>query len=184
MSYYEKHCQEYIDSTFSLSLEEEYSFLAPYLKENGSILDVGFGSARDMLYFKKCGYRVYGIDVVDGFINHAKELGLDVEYGDLRTYVPKEKVDCIFLNAVLLHLPREEICPAIQRLMGFLNDKGILFLSMKYSEKEDGFDEKERYFTYFHKEDLDTFPFVVKDYKISQDSQRNDTQWISIILEK
>ncbi len=184
MKYYSKHYKEYIDSTFSLSLEEEYSFLTPYLKENASILDVGFGSARDMLYFQKHGYRVFGIDVVEGFILHARELGLNVEYGDLNTYKPKEKVDCIFLSAVLLHLQREKIIPTIERFMNFLNDNGIVFLSMKYSEKEDGFDEKGRYYTYFHKADLDSFPFEIKDYKISQDSQRKDTQWIFFILEK
>lgn len=184
MKYYSEHYKEYIDSTFPLSLKEEYSFLITHLKEKASILDIGFGSARDMLYFKKCGYHVYGIEVVDGFINHAKELGLDVEYGDLRTYVPKEKVDCIFLNAVLLHLQRNEIYPAIRRLMGFLNDGGILFFSMKYSEKEDGYDEIGRYFTYFHKKDLETLPFRVIDYKINPDSQRKDTEWIDVILRK
>lgn len=184
MKYYNEHAQEYIDSTFPISLEEEYFFLTPYLKKGASILDIGFGSARDMLYFKKEGYHVSGIEVVDAFIVHAKELGLDVEYGDLRTYVPKEKVDCIFLNAVLLHLHRKEILPTIKRLLTFLNDDGVLFFSMKYSQKEDGLDDKGRYFTYFHKEDLDNFPFPIKDYKISPDSQRKETMWIDIILGK
>lgn len=184
MKYYNEHSQEYIDSTFSLSLEEEFSFLTKYLKDGASILDIGFGSARDMLYFKKQGYRVSGIEVVDAFLNHAKELGLDVEYGDVTTYIPKKKVDCIFLNAVLLHLPREEIYPTIKRLLSFLNDDGILFFSMKYSQKEDGYDEKGRYFTYFHKEDLENIPFPIKECKISPDSQRKDTVWIDVILEK
>ena len=72
MKYYSEHYKEYIDSTFPLSLKEEYSFLITHLKEKASILDIGFGSARDMLYFKKCGYHVYGIEVVMALLTMQK----------------------------------------------------------------------------------------------------------------
>ena len=43
--------------------------------------------------------------------------------------------------------------------MTHLEKDGILFLSMKYSEKEDGYDEKGIYFTYFHQRDISALPF-------------------------
>ena len=44
------------------------------------ILDIGFGSGRDSLYFKNKGFNVYSIDNVKEFCDYAKSLGLDNVY--------------------------------------------------------------------------------------------------------
>lgn len=184
MKYYQEHCNEYIESTIHVDMKDKYDMIEKYLHKGDRILDVGFGSARDMLYFASKGYQVSGIDTEEGFINHARSLHLNVEKQDVRTYESNESFHLIYCSASLLHLKREEILVTIRRLMKHLEKDGILFLSMKYTAKEDGYDEKGRYFTYFHEQDLKTFPFTILEKSITDDATRSDLKWINLILEK
>ena len=52
MNYYNKHAKEYINKTKDVDMKEYYEVFESYLKPNSKILDVGFGSGRDSLYFK------------------------------------------------------------------------------------------------------------------------------------
>lgn len=182
MKYYKEHYQEYIESTLSNDMIDNYQMVEKYLHKGDCILDVGFGSARDMLYFQNQGYQVYGIDIEDGFISHAKSLHLNVEKQDIRTYKSDERFHLIYCSASLLHLKRDEIIPTIKRLMTHLEKDGIFFLSVKYSEKEDGYDEKGRYFTYFHQRDIDALPFRYIEETITEDKNRENLKWINLVL--
>ena len=66
--------------------------------------------------------------------------------------------------------------------MTHLEKDGILFLSMKYSEKEDGYDEKGRYFTYFHQRDISVLPFRCIEKTITEDKSRENLKWINLVL--
>lgn len=182
MKYYKEHYQEYIESTITNDMIDNYQMVEKYLHKGDRILDVGFGSARDMLYFQNQGYQVYGIDIEDGFISHAKSLHLNVEKQDIRTYESDKRFHLIYCSASLLHLKRDEIIPTIKRLMTHLEKDGIFFLSMKYSEKEDGYDEKGRYFTYFHQRDISALPFRCIEQTITEDKNRENLKWINLVL--
>ena len=52
MKYYKEHYQEYIESTITNDVKDNYQMVEKYLHKGDRILDVGFGSARDMLYFQ------------------------------------------------------------------------------------------------------------------------------------
>ena len=136
MSYYSEHAQEYIDSTFGADMSEAYAMFEPYLPKGGSVLDVGFGSARDMLYFSKRGYEVHGIDPEIAFVGHAKSLGLEAEVGDVLTYKTDKRYDGIWACASLLHPKADQLRDAIGKLLYILKDKGVLFISMKEGNSE------------------------------------------------
>ena len=95
MKYYKEHYQEYIESTITNDMKDNYQMVEKYLHKGDRILDVGFGSARDMLYFQDKDYQVFGIDIEDGFIAHAISLHLKVEKQDIRTYESDEKFHLI-----------------------------------------------------------------------------------------
>lgn len=144
MNYYAEHAEEYIISTLHADLSECYAMFEPYLPHNGRILDAGFGSGRDMLYFKSKGYEVHGIDVEPKFVEHARALGLkNVEVADVLQYAPMMKFDGIWACASLLHLPLNKLDEAIKKLLSMLNKGGALFVSMKEGSFE-GVDEKGR----------------------------------------
>ena len=51
-NFYTLNPQEYIKATFQADMSNEYRFYLHHLKPQGRILEIGFGSARDLLYFK------------------------------------------------------------------------------------------------------------------------------------
>lgn len=181
MTYYSKHAKEYIESTIHADMSKEYQMVERYLQKGDAILDVGFGSARDMLYFQSKGYRVEGIDPEIEFVNHAKDLGLNVKVGDIRSFSSDKKFKLIWCCASLLHLKREEIFKTIDRLISCLDDDGILFVSMKYSLQEDGIDDKGRYFTYFSDKDISLLPNVIET-SIKDDPTRDDVRWVNVVM--
>ena len=143
MSYYSEFGEEYIQSTLHANMEEAYALFEPFLKENATLLDVGFGSARDMLHFREKGYEVYGIDVESLFVSHALELGLNAEIGNALDYKTDKRFDGIWACASLLHLPKKDLGKAIDNLLSLLRENGVLFISMKEGDFE-GVDEKGR----------------------------------------
>ena len=77
--YYTKNAKAYEEETRNADRSSVYSFLRPYLpKGKLSVLDVGFGSGRDRLYFKSLGYDVEGIDTSLPFVIDAKKKDLPV----------------------------------------------------------------------------------------------------------
>jgi SAM-dependent methyltransferase len=81
--YYEENCREYNEATVAI---DPSSFLAPLLariEPPATILDVGCGSGRDMLWFKERGFRVTGFERSSGLAELArKHSGCPVTEGD------------------------------------------------------------------------------------------------------
>ena len=178
MSYYSKHAEEYIESTMGIDMSSWYAMLEPYLPLGGSILDVGLGSGRDMLHFKKKGYDVFGIDIEEAFVEHAKSLGLSAQIGDIRTYQTSKRFDGIWANACLVHLAKEQVQPAIRHLLSLLKPGGVLFVSMKKGENFE-VDELGRPMLYV---DESIFkPFDVVKMTFAKDASRPLT-WIQVII--
>ena len=180
MSYYALHGKEYIESTLDTNMNEVYMFFEPYIKEGGSILDVGFGSGRDMLHFKRMGYEVSGIDQEQVFVEHGLALGLDVSIGDLLTYESNKRYDGIWANASLVHLSLEDFYKAIHHLLSLLNDDGVLFVSMKLGSSFE-IDELGRPMLYVDESAFSEFNLV--ESKRTLDATRPIT-WVNVILKK
>ena len=97
-----------ISSTQNVDMTEHYNRFLPYLSQGAKILDIGFGSGRDMLYFVSKGYNAFGSDNVREFAYNAKENGLKVELCDFHNLPYVEFFDGIWACASLLHIKRKE----------------------------------------------------------------------------
>ena len=128
--YYSSNCTEYIASTQNVDMSEHYNRFLPYLSQGAKILDIGFGSGRDMLYFASKGYKVFGIDNVSAFVNKATENGLNVELCDSHNLPFVESFDGIWACASLLHSYNLPL--AFENLYKSLKVGGYIYLSMKY----------------------------------------------------
>ena len=79
MKYYSEHSQEYIENTKDANMKNLYSFFERYIPSNAQkIMDLGFGSGRDSLYFKSKGYEVLSLDPTLEFCEYGKSIGLNV----------------------------------------------------------------------------------------------------------
>ena len=137
MDYYKDHAKEFIENTVNCDMSEQYRFFESRLKCKGTILDIGFGSGRDSLYFKSKGYEVYAIDPEEKFVKHAKEIGLKNIY-----QIKAEEID--FVNtfdgvwacASLLHVPSKELPSVLTKCARALKKDGIMYVSFKYGNFE------------------------------------------------
>ncbi len=181
-NYYEQHASEYIASTIDTDMSISYTMVRKYIPVGGRILDVGFGSARDMIHFRKNGYQVSGIDACDSFVKHAISLGFEAKKADIVSYDTDVKYDLIWCCASFLHLKREDVFSSVKKYLSFLKKNGILFLSMKFIDIDDGYDEKGRYFTYFNDADIKRLKEYTKEISFTKDKNRDDLLWVNLIL--
>lgn len=190
MRYYKVHSNDYIYKTYNCDLSKLYSLFIKYLPINTKkILDIGFGSARDMLYFKSNGYDVYGIDSEVSFCDYAKRMGLDnVECIKVQDIAYYHEFDAIWACASLLHVNKNELNEVFKKCDNALVNNGIMYCSFKYGDFE-GI-RNERYFIYLTEDSFTQYikntDFEVLEIAITNDvrEERKDERWLNVILKK
>ncbi len=130
-----------------LDLPFEYSRYRPLRIElfaglNGTILDAGVGTGRNMPYYPK-GSKVVGIDLSPAMLARAKRrrdrLGLEValeEMDVLHTSFPDHGFDVVVATFLFCVLPPEHQAPALRELARICKPGGqIRILKYTYSEQ-------------------------------------------------
>ncbi len=110
------------------------------------ILDLGCGPGRDLQAFTKLGHRAIGLDGTPRFVEMAKaDSGCEVWHQDfLHLQLPDGYFDGIFANAVLFHVPKQELPRVLGELFAALKPGGALFTSNPRGENDEGW-KGERY---------------------------------------
>ncbi len=182
--YYSTNYKEYLSTTQNVDMTEHYSRFLPHLSKGAKILDIGFGSGRDMLYFESKGYNVVGIDNVSEFVENAKANGLNVELCDFHNLPYVEIFDGIWACASLLH--SNNLPLAFNNLYKALKVGGYVYLSMKYGNGTNI--ENDRFFQYIDEEKLkdlckNSNLSIVEIYN-SEDLLKRNNGWINAVLTK
>lgn len=187
MNYYDENAKSFIDNTFQCDMSYLYSQFEKYVK-GGSLLDIGFGSGRDMIYFQNKGYDVYGIDPSKKMCEHAKTIGLNNVYCmSVLDISFSNKFDCIWACASLLHIPSFSLSKALDRCYRALKKEGVMYCSFKYGTFEG--ERGNRFYLDMDEEKLSSYipnsGFTLLKTFITEDvRQDNRTKWINILLKK
>ena len=92
-------------------------------------LEIGVGEGYILIEAMKRGWHPTGIDVYDNRIPEAKSEKTTFLVGDfLKTNIPKESYDCIYLDSVLEHVPDPQAY--IRKLYKILKSNGLIYLSI------------------------------------------------------
>ena len=182
--HYSNNANEYISSTQSVDMYEHYRRFLPYLPDGAKILDVGFGSGRDMLFFASKGYNVVGVDNVPEFVDNAKSKGLNVHLCDFHKLPYAEQFDGICACASLLH--SNDLPCAFRNIAKALKVGGHIYLSMKYGSGTSV--ENGRFFHYIDQQKLRQLCdlsqlHIVEIYK-SDDLLNRNNGWLNAVLTK
>jgi SAM-dependent methyltransferase len=104
------------------------------------LLDVGCGPGRDLKTFSGLGHRAVGLDGTQRFVEMAREdAGCEVWHQDfLALDLPDARFDGIFANAVLFHIPAQELPRVLKELRATLKPRGVLFCSNPRGTNEEG----------------------------------------------
>ena len=81
------------------------------IKKKEKILDIGCGVGYTMAVFSSLGYRVEGVDLMQGMIDKAKKNGFNVKQADMRNLkkvIKKESYDILISISALQWVKKEE----------------------------------------------------------------------------
>ncbi|MDP2693084.1 MAG: class I SAM-dependent methyltransferase, partial [bacterium] len=104
---------------------------ASYLKQGESVLDVGCASGMKSGYLTKKGFVVTGVDFSDKMIELAQKRMPSRFFFVRDINEPlnlKSKFDGIFAQAVLLHIPKNNIKKALGNLLELLKPNGYIYI--------------------------------------------------------
>ena len=185
--YYNKYAKDYIKNTLNIDMSFVYKEFLKSIKQGGKILDIGFGSGIDSLYFE-LNYEVVSIDNAISFVNVGeKKLKGEVLLLDSRDITYDSYFDGIFASASLLHLKKDELKNVFDSCYKALKPSSTMYVSFKEGNFEG--EVGGRYFTYLTSK---TFASIIKDtgfyisniYYSFDKRENNNDKWMNIFLSK
>ena len=104
------------------------------------LLDFGCGPGRDLRTFKAIGHRVIGLEGSPQLASMARaNSGCEVlEQSFLELNLPSSHFDGVFANAVLFHVPGQELPRILRELHATLKPGGVLFSSNPRGTGQEG----------------------------------------------
>jgi SAM-dependent methyltransferase len=165
------------------------------LSKDSKILDVGCGGGIKTKYINDKGYQVKGIDFSEKMVDIAKRDNPNVDFELLDMYdvdTLKDKFDGIFVQASLLHIPKNRVVEVLTKMKSVLNSNGLIYIAVK-GMRDDGIQEDtkvendygyeyERFFSYFTMDELKKY-FRELDMEVIWEGENipTATKWIQII---
>lgn len=155
---YDQIARDFAERVWGIRLDHEFDAFAALLPPGALVLDLGCGPGRDTALLRERGYRVIGIDLSMGMLREAlRRARPGFACADMRRIpVPDACFDGVWLNAALLHLPREDVPRTLDEVRRALHAGGALFVAVKHGTGE-GWSDWEghaRFFTYFQPDEL------------------------------
>jgi SAM-dependent methyltransferase len=135
LRHYAEHAREYA-KRYESTPSPFASRLASSFVAGGRLLDVGFGSGRDLAALLAAGYEAFGVEPVEALRAEAlaahPELAGRIDAGALPLLGRPfgGEFDGVLCSAVLMHLPDEALFDAAYALRAVLRVHGRLLLSV------------------------------------------------------
>jgi len=187
--YYSRYAKDYHAETFAIDPTPFLQPITRFVKPPAKILDIGCASGRDLLWFKKRGYSVLGLERVPAFVEMARNnvscevIEADFQFFDFKTL----SVDAAVLIGALVHLDRYKFVDALKRISQSVRQTGFLLLSIKAGA---GFESREngRIFYLWDDEEIrsvfDGLGLGVKDYSQTASQLGTSEKWLAYILQR
>ncbi len=124
----QQHDKEFFDGRWNTMYQTFKDFFSNI--EGKSLFDIGFGFAQALIFFKKKGLEVSGIEPSPEGVDYAKSEGLKVYQGGIEEFdIVENRYDIVTMNNVLEHLrnPYDVIVNIREKL---LKDNGLLVIDV------------------------------------------------------
>lgn len=142
LSHYTEHARDFWEGTRDHDVRQNIDALLGAIESPPpfELLDFGCGPGRDLKTFRDLGHRVTGLEGSPPLAHMARTYsGCPVlEQNFLELDLPAARFDGVFANAVLFHIPRQELPRVLRELQAALKPNGVLFCSNPRGARQEG----------------------------------------------
>jgi SAM-dependent methyltransferase len=107
----------------------------------GPTADIGCGSGRDVAWLSANGFPAVGYDLSAGLLAQARARYPKLAFHSAALPALDGIADASFANVlcetVIMHLPRDDLAPAVRRLLAILAPGGVLYVSWRVTRGVD-----------------------------------------------
>lgn len=157
IAHYNRHADDFWHGTRGHDVSQNIAALLQHIEADPpfTILDLGCGPGRDLMAFAALGHVAVGLEGAPRLAAMARaHSGCEVWQQDFLTLdLPRRRFDGVFANAVLFHIPSQELPGVLRQLRSTLKDGGVLLSSNPHGHNEEGW-SGDRYGAYY---DLETW---------------------------
>ncbi len=132
-NYYENNHQEYFNSTVNLEPSSFLNPLAERLQLGSTILDIGCGSGRDLLWLARRAFKPTGFEQSPGLAALARNHShCPVIEGDFTIFdFSGLQYDALLMVGAFVHLEKEVLAKTLKKTAMALKKQGYIYLSLK-----------------------------------------------------
>ena len=142
LAHYDRHAQAFWEGTRDHDVSQNIDALLAHISVPApfDVLDFGCGPGRDLGTFKALGHRAVGLEGSPQLAAMARHhSGCTVlEQDFLALDLPRSRFDGVFANAVLFHIPSQELPRVLRELHAALRPNGVLFSSNPRGTGQEG----------------------------------------------
>lgn len=189
VSHYQQRAEDFREGTKDHDVSQNVDALLRHLPGPAPqrILDLGCGPGRDLATFRARGHDPVGLDGAAAFVTMARTAtGCEVWHQDfLALDLPAERFDGIFANAVLFHVPTQELGRVLGDLRRALVTGGVLFCSNPRGPDVEG-QQGLRYGSYLTLKTWSMFAMAagferIEHYYRPTGRRREDQPWLATV---
>ncbi len=130
---YRRHAAHFAERYWRTRSNEALERFMERLPQGAHVLDLGCGPGRDLALLRRAGHSALGLDRVMSMLREAQARTEEplLQADSRRLPFQQAAFDAVWANASLLHLPRDEMPPALQGIRRVLRTAGLFYLSLK-----------------------------------------------------
>lgn len=192
LDYYNQNASKLYELYNSADMSKVHKIIDKYTSASDKVLDIGFGSGRDLLHLKRRGITGWGVEASKSFIDLFTLDYTSFKDRIFHSILPslnladefKEFFSVIYSIATWMHLPKEEHFEAILNIKKYLKPGGKVIISYSTTPRDDD----SRYFEDINPEQLsilfETFGFALLESSSNTDALgRDNIVWITQVFQ-
>jgi SAM-dependent methyltransferase len=192
--FYEQNFHDLIKRYESVDMSALHQLFAKHIPLKSKVIDIGFGSGRDLAFLESSGHNIYGVDPVESFVVQVQHRFPDIREhfrvgSFLSSDIPSEwlhSFDAVISIAVWMHLKAVERPKAIELIKSLLKPNGMIILSFSLGGRDN--DDGRHFEPLELQEVIDEFSdagmSLIESVCTNDSLGRDSIEWATVVLKR
>lgn len=192
--YYNMNSDTLLTRYDNADMKQLYSIIDEVIQQNSKVLDIGFGSGRDLAYLLSKGHDIWGIDASKYFVENAKKRFEQHAINFFKTQLPSletpkhlnNSFDAILCIAVWMHLEYLDYNEAVENICKLCKPTATVLMSYSDGDRDEVDDrffehvDKELLISLFEKKGF----YIIKEQSNDDSFQRQKLTWYTLVFKR